>query len=63
MSARPDGYYESLLERSPSAIAIVDMDDVVTSWNPAAERLFGYSRDEAMGRKIDSLVASHTGPL
>ncbi len=59
MSARPDGYYESLLERSPSAIAIVDMDDVVTSWNPAAERLFGYSRDEAMGRKIDSLVASH----
>ena len=55
---RPDGYYESLLERSPSAIAIVDMDDVVTSWNPAAERLFGYSRDEAMGRKIDSLVAS-----
>ena len=59
MSARPDGYYESLLERSPSAIAIVDMDEVVTSWNPAAERLFGYSRDEAMGRKIDSLVASH----
>ena len=59
MSARPDGYYESLLERSPSAIAIVDMEDVVTSWNPAAERLFGYSRDEAMGRKIDSLVASH----
>ncbi len=55
---RPDGYNESLLETSPSAIAIVDMDDVVTSWNPAAERLFGYSRDEAMGRKIDSLVAS-----
>ena len=55
---RPDGYHESLLETSPSAIAIVDMDDVVTYWNPAAERLFGYSRDDAMGRKIDSLVAS-----
>jgi PAS domain S-box-containing protein len=59
VSARPEGYNESLLETSPSAIAIVDMDDVVTSWNPAAERLFGYSRDEAMGREIDSLVASH----
>jgi PAS domain S-box-containing protein len=58
VSARPEGYYESLLETSPSAIAIVDMTGVVTSWNPAAERLFGYSRDEVMGREIDSLVAS-----
>jgi PAS domain S-box-containing protein len=57
VTARSDGYYESLLETSPSAIATVDMDGIVTSWNPAAERLFGYSRDEAMGREIDSLVA------
>jgi PAS domain S-box-containing protein len=55
---RPEGYYESLLETSPSAIAIVDMDGVVMSWNPAAERLFGYSRDEVMGRDIDGLIAS-----
>jgi PAS domain S-box-containing protein len=30
----------------------------VTSWNPAAEKLFGYSREEAMGQDVDSLVAS-----
>jgi PAS domain S-box-containing protein len=30
----------------------------VTSWNPAAERLFGYSREEAIGRDVDSLVAN-----
>jgi PAS domain S-box-containing protein len=48
-------YYESLLETSPSAIAIVDMDGIITSWNPAAERLFGYTRDEAMGRNLDSM--------
>src|SRR5919197_6073369 len=51
-------YFESLLEISPVAIVTTDLDDVVTSWNPAAERLFGYARREALGRKIDDLVAT-----
>ena len=49
-------YYESLLETSPSAIVIVDLAGVITSWNPAAERLFGHARDEAVGRDLDTLV-------
>jgi PAS domain S-box-containing protein len=52
-------YYESLLETSPTAIMTVDLDATVTSWNSAAERLLGYSREEAMGRNIDDLVANH----
>jgi PAS domain S-box-containing protein len=51
-------YFESLLEISPVAIVTTDVDDVVTSWNPAAETLFGYARSEALGRKIDDLVAT-----
>jgi PAS domain S-box-containing protein len=51
------GYFESLLDISPVAIVTTDLDDVVTSWNPAAERLFGYSQAEALGRRIDDLVA------
>ena len=51
-------YYESLLEMSPAAIMIVDLDARVTLWNPAAERLLGYSREEAIGRHIDELVAN-----
>jgi PAS domain S-box-containing protein len=39
------------------AIAIIDLDGNVVSWNPAAERLFGYTQDEAVGRSIDDLVA------
>ena len=58
MTARPEGYYESLLESSPSAIAIVDMDGIITSWNPAAERVFGYARDKALGRDLDELLAN-----
>jgi PAS domain S-box-containing protein len=56
---RQKRYYESLLESSPSAIVTIDLDAAVTSWNPAAERLFGYTRDEAIGRNIDGLVARH----
>jgi PAS domain S-box-containing protein len=54
---RQKEYYESLLQVSPSAIITVDTDDVVTSWNAASERLLGYTRDEAIGRNIDGLVA------
>ena len=51
-------YHESLLESSPSAIVTLDLDATINSWNSAAERLFGYSRDEALGRDIDDLIAN-----
>jgi PAS domain S-box-containing protein len=55
---RQKQYFESLLEISPSAIITVGLDDKVTSWNPAAEKLFGYTREEAMGRDVDDLLAA-----
>jgi PAS domain S-box-containing protein len=55
---RQKQYFESLLEISPSAIITVDLDDRVTSWNPAAEKLFGYTREEAIGRDVDELLAA-----
>jgi PAS domain S-box-containing protein len=55
---RQKQYYQSLLEVSPTAIVTVDPDHKVTSWNPAAEKLFGYSREEAIGQDVDSLVAN-----
>jgi len=51
-------YYEALVEASPVAIVLMAPDGTVTSWNPAAERLFGYSAEEAIGRDIDDLVAT-----
>jgi PAS domain S-box-containing protein len=50
--------FEAMLEASPEAIVTVDLDDRVTSWNPSAERLFGYAADEAIGRDINDLVAT-----
>jgi PAS domain S-box-containing protein len=49
--------YETLFEASLTAIAVVNNEMVVTGWNPAAERLFGFARAEAIGRHIDELVA------
>ena len=55
---RQKQYFESLLEISPTAIVTVDLDSTVTSWNPAAEKLFGYPREEALGRDVDDLIAA-----
>jgi PAS domain S-box-containing protein len=51
-------YFESLLETSPAAVIMVDQGTIVTSWNPAAEELFGYSATEALGAHLDDLVAN-----
>ena len=55
---RQKRYYEALVQWSPNAIALMEPDGTLTSWNPAAERLFGYTADEAIGRNIDDLVAT-----
>jgi PAS domain S-box-containing protein len=55
---RQKQYFESLLEISPTAIVTVGNDDKVTAWNPAAEKLFGYTREEAIGRDVDELIAA-----
>jgi PAS domain S-box-containing protein len=47
---------ESLVEISPVAIVVMDRDERVTGWNPAAAELFGYSPQEAIGRLVEDLV-------
>jgi len=54
---RQKQYYQAVIENSPAAIVLLDMQANVTGWNPAAERLFGYAESEALGRNVDDLVA------
>ncbi len=49
-------YLESLVAISPAAVVVMDADERVTDWNPAAAELFGYAAEEAIGRPIDDLV-------
>jgi PAS domain S-box-containing protein len=54
---RQKQYYQAVIENSPAAIVLLDLEANVTGWNPAAKRLFGYTEDEALGQNIDDLVA------
>ncbi len=42
--------FETLVAASPLAVMALGPDGVVRSWNPAAERIFGWSAEEAIGR-------------
>ena len=45
-----------LLEQAPAALVVTDADLSVLAWNAAAERLFGWTAEEAIGRDIVSLT-------
>jgi PAS domain S-box-containing protein len=55
---RQKQYSDALVDTSPVAIATMDLRGTVVGWNPGAERLFGYSAAEALGRPVDDLVST-----
>lgn len=46
----------SLIEATSDAMIVSNHDAIVESWNSGAEKLYGWSRDEAIGRKVVDLV-------
>ncbi|MBF0516221.1 MAG: PAS domain S-box protein [Nitrospirae bacterium] len=47
-----------LVENSPLAVIEWDLDNKVAAWNPAAERIFGYTKEEAMGRTAADFITA-----
>ena len=52
-------YFEALISSAPVAIVTIDLDGNISGWSPAAEELYGYTPEEAIGKNIDDLVANH----
>lgn len=49
-------YLTSVLQHAPDAIVTADVSKRIIEWNPGAERLFGYTRNEARGKDLDDLI-------
>ncbi len=52
-------YLESVLHSAPDAVITADNKQMILEWNPGAERLFGYTSDEVVGKNIDDLITGH----
>ncbi|MBC8457115.1 MAG: PAS domain S-box protein, partial [Deltaproteobacteria bacterium] len=50
-------YLESVVYSAPDAIMTLDASRNIIEWNPGAKRIFGYTRDEVVGKDIDDLIS------
>jgi len=48
--------YKRIIEMTFDAIISVDTKGIITLWNPAAERIFGYREKEVLGKPVELLV-------
>jgi len=53
----------AILEAAVEAVIGIDADGTVLLFSPSAELIYGYSRDEVLGRSVEMLLAPHRRPF
>jgi len=51
-----EGHLRSILDAVPDAMVVIDGHGIIQSFSTAAERMFGYSEREAIGRNVSQLM-------
>jgi len=59
---RSERLYRTILESSADAIVSLGPDLTIIAWSEGAEQIFGYTREEIIGRPLDILVPEHELP-
>jgi PAS domain S-box-containing protein len=54
--AQAEGSYRGLLEAAPDAMVVVDEGQEIVLLNAQAEKRFGYSRDQLVGQKVQTII-------
>lgn len=51
-----DRFYRTLARDTPDAIVYADAEGRIAFWNKGAERIFGFSASEAIGKSLDIII-------
>ena len=57
-AAEAQAWLASIVQSSHDAIVGKSLEGAITSWNPGAERLYGYAAEEMIGRQLDVVIPS-----
>ena len=62
MGGEPAVDLGALISAAGDAIILADAEGMIRLWNPAAERIFGFSSGEALGASLDLIIPERLRP-